>query len=528
MAFAAAEEPAPAAVTFEGAADNLPPAAVRRDRHIRRPRTRVTTPVPHAEPVVIGSKTLRQVSDSELAEFLVHHSYNITLPDTWYPAYAPNTWTVRPTSMGSKVLRKGGPQEVYVRCFFVSYNGPIDTLPEEERQFAHQYVDIFVSANTFSHARDLNLRAVLKPLLRDAQGVAQLLSSLVPSARQETTADTVSQGAQTEPMFPQRQDTVYAQQSISWGEPRVAPADLRSIFHQRFAHVNERILTEIGRQHGELHIPKKYVHSAVSQGPKVKCSCCMQNKATVGRTFPLGDPRHKADRFLSRVCMDFSGQIQIPGYNGARYFCVFVDEATDFTWIYLAKSLAEAPDILRRFFIDAHSMTDHKVVILRTDNAGEFHSPEFQGILQGYHVKMECCCPYSHYQNGKAERMIRDVSEKAHCMMNHAQCPRDFWTWAVQVVTRSGFVTASLWKAKPSGHPMNWCMVTSLISPCCASLAAPLLLPKIVILPGYKTPSGTAAAFPASSLASPQMAMTWPAALPSRDTSYGLSKPVLA
>jgi hypothetical protein len=94
MAFAAAEELAPAAVTLEGTADNLPPAAVRRDRHIRRPQTRVTTPVPHAEPVVISSKTLRQVSDSELAEFLVHHSYNITLPDTWYPAYAPNTWTV--------------------------------------------------------------------------------------------------------------------------------------------------------------------------------------------------------------------------------------------------------------------------------------------------------------------------------------------------------------------------------------------------------------------------------------------------
>jgi hypothetical protein len=334
--------------------------------------------------------------------------------------------------MGSKVLRKGGPQEVYVRCFFVSYNGPIDTLPEEERQFAHQYIDIFVSANTFSHARDLNLRAVFKPLLRDAQGVAQPLSSLVPSARQETTADTVSQGAQTEPMFPQRQDTVYAQQSISWGEPRVAPADLCSIFHQRFAHVNKHILTKISRQHCELHIPKKYMHSAVSQGPKVNCSCCMQNKATVGRTFPLGDPRHKADRFLSRVCMDFSGQIQIPGYNGACYFCVFVDEATDFTWIYLAKSRAEAPDILRRFFIDAHSMTDHKVVILRTDNAGKFHSLEFQGILQGYNVKMECCCPYSHYQNGKAERMIRDVSEKARCMMNHAQCPCDFWTWAVR------------------------------------------------------------------------------------------------
>jgi hypothetical protein len=158
----------------------------------------------------------------------------------------------------------------------------------------------------------------------------------------------------------------------------------------------------------------------------------MQTKATVGRTFQLRDPRHKADRFLSRVCMDFSGQIQIPGYNGARYFCVFVDEATDFTWIYLAKSQAEAPDILRRFFMDTHSMTDHKVVILRTDNAGEFHSPEFQGILQGYNVKMECCCPYSHYQNGKAECMICDVSEKARCMMHHAQCPRDFWTWAVR------------------------------------------------------------------------------------------------
>jgi hypothetical protein len=88
------------------------------------------------------SRTVRvsQVSDSELAEFLVHHLYNITLQDTWYP----NIWAVQLTYMGSKVLCKGGPQQVYICCFFVSYNGPINTLLEEEQQFAHQYVDIFV------------------------------------------------------------------------------------------------------------------------------------------------------------------------------------------------------------------------------------------------------------------------------------------------------------------------------------------------------------------------------------------------
>lgn len=415
------------AVSFQEAARALP-----RRQAPAQPSKKGKNTDPPVDSANIGFKTLREVTDTELAWFLVNNACNLQLDATWYPDFKPYGWTVRPTSMGSKTLKKGGDREVYVRCFFVKFHGPLDMLPDADRDFQRQYVDIMISANTFAHAKDLHVRGILKGVLKDTTGVPQSLNALLPSATQTLSADSASQGVQTEPMHPQREDTVYAQTSISWGEPRVAVSDLRSIHHQRLAHAGERVLKYVSAKHKELRIPAKYDSTASSRGPRVKCVCCMENKATIGGTFPLGNPQHKAKRFLGRVCMDFSGELQIPAYNGARYFMVFVDEYTDYTWVYFAKSRAEAPDILRRFLVDAHAQTDQRLGILRTDNAGEFLSHEFHGILQKHSVKLECCSPYAHHQNGKAERTIRLITEKARCMMNHAKCPRDFWAWAVR------------------------------------------------------------------------------------------------
>jgi transposase InsO family protein len=154
----------------------------------------------------------------------------------------------------------------------------------------------------------------------------------------------------------------------------------------------------VSNQHYDLKIPKRYSTAASAKGPRFKCACCMQNKATIGCTITPAPADHKATRYLGRVSMDSTGEIQIPSYGGARYFTVFVDEATDFTWVYLSHSRAEAPDILRRFLIDAHAHTELRLDILRTDNATEFTSKEFVDILGKHGIKQECCCPYSHYQ----------------------------------------------------------------------------------------------------------------------------------
>ena len=45
---------------------------------------------------------------------------------------------------------------------------------------------------------------------------------------------------------------------------------------------------------------------------------------------------------------------------------------------------------------------------------------------------MECSCAYDHFQNGKAEKLIRDICNMARCMLEYGKVARDMWGYAVR------------------------------------------------------------------------------------------------
>ena len=85
----------------------------------------------------------------------------------------------------------------------------------------------------------------------------------------------------------------------------------------------------------------------------------------------------------------------------------------------------------KEFEATATNEADCKIGTLRTDNAGEYMSSEFEEFLKNKGIKHETSVAYSPQQNEVSERMNRTLLESARAMMCHAGLSKIFWAEAV-------------------------------------------------------------------------------------------------
>ena len=71
------------------------------------------------------------------------------------------------------------------------------------------------------------------------------------------------------------------------------------------------------------------------------------------------------------------------------------------------------------------------IMKLRTDNAGEYMSTDFQAYLALKGIEHHPTIPYSPQQNGVAERVNRTLVESARAMLSHSNLPNKLWAEAI-------------------------------------------------------------------------------------------------
>ena len=79
--------------------------------------------------------------------------------------------------------------------------------------------------------------------------------------------------------------------------------------------------------------------------------------------------------------------------------------------------------------------TVRKLKAIRTDNAGEFTSKEFETHLMAEGVRHELTIPKNPEQNGVAECMSRTLVEATKSMLVNANLPHRFWAEALSTAT---------------------------------------------------------------------------------------------
>ncbi|KAJ4760135.1 hypothetical protein LUZ62_070510 [Rhynchospora pubera] len=126
---------------------------------------------------------------------------------------------------------------------------------------------------------------------------------------------------------------------------------------------------------------------------------------------------------LELVHSDVWGPSPIVSNNGFRYYVIFIDDFSRFTWIYFLKNKSDVLHVFQRFKAQVENLFETTIKTLRTDGGTEY-KPIANVFPQIIH---QTSCPYTPQQNGVSERKHRHIIELALATMSNANLPSSFW-----------------------------------------------------------------------------------------------------
>ncbi|PKU76821.1 Retrovirus-related Pol polyprotein from transposon TNT 1-94 [Dendrobium catenatum] len=158
------------------------------------------------------------------------------------------------------------------------------------------------------------------------------------------------------------------------------------------------------------------------------CNSCKMAKS---HRLPTYLSTNVSKTVLSLLHSDVWGPFPITSQLGFRYYVLFVDDFSKFTWIF---PLLNKSEVFNKF-LELQKFVERqfncKIRTLRTDNGGEFTNNKFQTYCRLNGIIQQFSCPYSPSQNGVAERKHRHVIETARTLLTQASLPQHFWVDAM-------------------------------------------------------------------------------------------------
>ncbi|TXG58227.1 hypothetical protein EZV62_016056 [Acer yangbiense] len=136
---------------------------------------------------------------------------------------------------------------------------------------------------------------------------------------------------------------------------------------------------------------------------------------------------------LELIYSDIWGPSPTLSTAGFRYYIVFVDAFTRFSWLFPIKLKSDAFSVFIKFQKSVELEFNRKIKALHTDMGGEYIA--FLPHLSSLGIKARFSCPHTHQQNGVSERKHRHVVETGLTLLAHANLPLRFWVEAFETAT---------------------------------------------------------------------------------------------
>ena len=187
-----------------------------------------------------------------------------------------------------------------------------------------------------------------------------------------------------------------------------------NIWHARLCHVNKRIIYN-ARNLGL--IPKINVNDSI------KCEFYSQAKITKTSHKSIIRESDPLDLIHSDIC-ELDGTLT---RNSKRYFITFIDDCSDYTYVYLMKNKSEALDMFKLYVTEIENQFSKKIKRLRSDRGTEYDSGLFNDFYTEHGIIHETTAPYSPEMNGKAERKNRTLTELVVAIMMNSGAAPHWW-----------------------------------------------------------------------------------------------------
>ncbi|KAJ9568078.1 hypothetical protein OSB04_004044 [Centaurea solstitialis] len=188
-------------------------------------------------------------------------------------------------------------------------------------------------------------------------------------------------------------------------------------WHHRLGHPHFQVL-----QHLASIIP-------TITSSKSNCNSCCINKS---HKLPFHGSSLSSNSPLQLIFSDVWSS-PITSFDGFKYYIIFVDHFTKYTWLYPLKHKSDSLTTFIRFQHLVENYFQTKIKQLFSDNGGEYI--KLASHLTSCGISHITSPPHTPEHNGYAERRHRHIVETGLSLLSHANMPLKFWPFAVTTAT---------------------------------------------------------------------------------------------
>ena len=159
----------------------------------------------------------------------------------------------------------------------------------------------------------------------------------------------------------------------------------------------------------------------------VKTSCdifCNDCQLGKNRRIFASPSQSKCLEPLELVFSDVWGPAPVDSPEGYKYYLLFQDNFSRFTWIYPMKLKSEVSKIFLQFKSMAENLTNKKIKVFQVDWGGEFRP--LKPLLANFGIIFQHPCPHTQ-SNRKIERKHRHITEIALTLLAQSSMPLKYW-----------------------------------------------------------------------------------------------------
>ncbi|CAL1359030.1 unnamed protein product [Linum trigynum] len=161
------------------------------------------------------------------------------------------------------------------------------------------------------------------------------------------------------------------------------------------------------------------------------CVSCLEAKASQS-SFSSSDTVY--DEPFDSVHSDLWGPSPVTSRLGYRYFALFIDHTTRFTWVYFLKQKSELTKVAKEFVQMVKTEFGKTIKVLRSDPGGEYTPNELLAFFKAEGILPQQSCPGVSQQNGVVERKNGHVLELTRAILFFSKVPTGFWVEAVHTI----------------------------------------------------------------------------------------------
>ncbi|CAN1844804.1 Retrovirus-related Pol polyprotein from transposon TNT 1-94 [Linum perenne] len=161
------------------------------------------------------------------------------------------------------------------------------------------------------------------------------------------------------------------------------------------------------------------------------CEHCIEAKT---HALPFGNSTTEISDPFHLIHTDLWGLAPVTSRLGFRYFALFIDHHTRFTWIYFLRHKSELLTAAKEFVAMIHTQFGSTIKTFRSDPGGEFTSHALHEFYRSHGILYQQSCPGVSEQNGLVERKHRHILELTRALLLQTANPSHFWVEAVRSV----------------------------------------------------------------------------------------------